>query len=70
MQSSTLELVTLVIVANIGPQDTNPAIHYAAGGWPPCRIGQPDWRHCRAESWRAIETLYAEGRTKAVGVSN
>ena len=52
------------------PQDTNPAVHFAAGGWPPCRIGQPDWRHCRAESWRAIETLYAEGRTKAVGVSN
>ena len=58
------------IIVRTGPQDTNPAVHFAAGGWPPCRIGQPDWRHCRAESWRALETLYAEGRTKAVGVSN
>ena len=37
---------------------------------PACRHGQPDWRFCRSESWRALEAVYREGRTRAIGVSN
>jgi diketogulonate reductase-like aldo/keto reductase len=38
--------------------------------WPNPAPQRPDWQTRNAESWRAFEKLYADGRIRAIGVSN
>ena len=38
--------------------------------WPRPEGECPDWEALDRESWRALERLYREGRTRAIGVSN
>lgn len=38
--------------------------------WPAVATRDPDWQHTNAESWRALEELYAAGKVRAIGVSN
>ena len=37
---------------------------------PPCKKGQPSWKHCRLESWRALSELQKAGKIRALGTSN
>ncbi len=37
---------------------------------PPCLRPPNNWKVCRAESWRALETLFRNGTVRAIGVSN
>lgn len=38
--------------------------------WPKPIAFRDNWEHANAESWRAMEDLYRDGRLKAIGVSN
>lgn len=38
--------------------------------WPASQATQPQWRRINASTWRAMERLLAEGRCRAIGVSN
>lgn len=38
--------------------------------WPASPFYHDDWKEQNAESWRAFERLYREGRIRAIGVSN
>lgn len=38
--------------------------------WPKANINNEDWRKLDKETWRALETLYNEGKVKAIGLSN
>ena len=38
--------------------------------WPAPAAHRHDWKHLNAESWRAMEKLYQDGRIRALGVSN
>lgn len=38
--------------------------------WPAVACKDPDWVNTNAESWRAMEELYAAGKVRAIGVSN
>jgi diketogulonate reductase-like aldo/keto reductase len=38
--------------------------------WPNPREFRDDWRRANAASWQAFEKLYADGRIRALGVSN
>ena len=38
--------------------------------WPRPAAYKDNWKEKNAQSWRAFETLYREGRLKAIGVSN
>ena len=38
--------------------------------WPASPFFHDDWREQNAEAWRALETLYKEGRVRAIGLSN
>lgn len=38
--------------------------------WPDCMVPGRSNREIRAETWRALEELYDEGRCRAIGVSN
>lgn len=38
--------------------------------WPNPKAFRENWQQANAESWRAMEQLYAEGKIRAIGVSN
>lgn len=38
--------------------------------WPASQGTDSDWKHTNQETWRALETLYHEGRVRAIGVCN
>lgn len=38
--------------------------------WPASFKDYPDWREKNSGTWRAMETLYKQGRIKAIGLSN
>lgn len=38
--------------------------------WPAIEKQFPNWKELNAETWRALEKLYHDGRIKAIGVSN
>lgn len=38
--------------------------------WPAPAAHRHDWKHLNAETWRAMEKLYWDGRIRALGVSN
>ncbi len=38
--------------------------------WPAARGPESEWQKTNAETWRALEKLYAEGLVRAIGVSN
>ena len=38
--------------------------------WPRPNLTDPDWPRICRETWRALETLYLDGRVRAIGVSN
>lgn len=38
--------------------------------WPANGTWHDDWRELNADTWRALEKVYRDGRTKAIGVSN
>ena len=37
---------------------------------PPCKRGQPSWKQCRLQSWRAMGELQKAGKIRALGTSN
>ena len=37
---------------------------------PSCQSNATSWRECRQSVWRAVETLYKDGKALAIGVSN
>ena len=38
--------------------------------WPAAQGPEGQWQRTNAETWRALEALYAQGRARAIGVSN
>lgn len=38
--------------------------------WPNPKMFRDDWARLNAETWRAFEKLYRDGRIKAIGISN
>ncbi len=38
--------------------------------WPRPNLTDPDWPRVCRETWRALETLYFDGRVRAIGISN
>lgn len=38
--------------------------------WPANAACDPNWKKTNAETWRALEDLYAQGKVRAIGVSN
>lgn len=38
--------------------------------WPASPFFRDDWKKINADSWRALERLYKEGRVRAIGLSN
>jgi diketogulonate reductase-like aldo/keto reductase len=38
--------------------------------WPCVKKLSPDWKEINADTWRAMETMYRDGKIRAIGVSN
>lgn len=38
--------------------------------WPAAKGLQEDWQQTNTDTWRALETLYRDGKARAIGVSN
>lgn len=38
--------------------------------WPLPKTGYADWKQLDTDSWKALEELYAEGKIRAIGLSN